>query len=199
MSRYYTATVQDNDDPDKAGKLQLVIPELTGPDDPHPDWIEARIVAGGPDAVALFWLPPNNAIVIVEADDGGGLRWLGSTVGDVHTLPQAVVAGYPLVAGLTDPTGAHAVWLDGNEGGGVRVVAGGTGATIKLASSSTATTHPLVLGDSFLQDLQGVLTEIATGLAAVPFVATNTLAMAVKVTTALSAGAPYLSRISGTE
>jgi hypothetical protein len=199
VSRYYTATVRDNDDDDKRGKLQLVIPELTGPDDPYPEWVEPRIVAGGPDAVALFWLPPVDAIVIVEADDGGGLRWLGSTVGDLHSLPAPILQGYPLVSGMTSQTGKHAVYLDENPQGGVRLIASDTGAKIILASSTSSSTHKIMLGDSFLSDLQTVLTEIASGLAGVPFPATQTTAMAAKIATALSAGAPYLSLISETE
>ncbi len=158
---YFSATVQDNDDPDQLGRLVLVIPGLTGADNPHPDWIEPRIAGGaGPDAAAVFFLPPVDAIVVVEADAGGRLRWSGGTVGAVNTIPPAFLTNYPRRAGMTSPTGSTVLILDDDDG--VTLV----GAKISLVASEDDPREPLLLSTTFLGELNTWATGMTSFLAA---------------------------------
>lgn len=115
--RYFSARVADNDDEDRRGRLSLVIPGLYSPDDVYPGWIRPRIVPGaGPGACGLFWIPPVDALVVVERDAAGELRWLGSELGQVQELPDILTTNYPRRVGLTTPDGAHGLVLDMDDG-----------------------------------------------------------------------------------
>jgi hypothetical protein len=77
-----------------------------------------------------------------------------------------------------------------------------SGSTIELGGGTIPPIHPYVLSMTLLADLVAVLADVVAIGAAIPtmtpFVATNAISMIAKVSTSLSAGAPYLStRISG--
>ena len=137
----------DNDDPELRGRLKLVIPGITGPDNAHPDWIRARIVGAGPLALALFWLPPVEAIVFVEADRGGVLRWLGSELSASQVLPDIFRTDYPLRAGMTSPDGTVFLVL----GPGLAIIEAAavtlTSSDIRLGGSAAA--QAMILGNIF--------------------------------------------------
>lgn len=144
----YSATVQDRQDPEELGRLRLVIPGLLGTDDAHPDWIRPRVPGGaGADACALFFIPAEGSLVIVEEDDTGGLRWQGSELGAVNTLPAILSENYPARSGFTSPEGAQGLALDEDEG----LVMEGTAARFDvsdtwqaIASSSATITAPAI-------------------------------------------------------
>ena len=120
MAKYFSARVHDNADPDQRARLTLEVPGLLGEDGIWPDWIEPRIVPGaGPNASGLVWIPPVDALVVVELDDEGPsprLRWLGSELGNVNTLPAFLAGNYPGRAGFTSPTGSGTVAIDDDAG-----------------------------------------------------------------------------------
>ena len=123
-SRYYTARVHDNADPEQRGRLMLEIPELLDLEDEDaiwPEWVDPRIPGGaGPGAVGLFWIPPVDAIVVVERERGEGLapllRWSGGTLGNKGTLPSFLAGNYPARAGFSSPTGTSLIALDDGSG-----------------------------------------------------------------------------------
>lgn len=121
--RYYTGFVRDNNDPEQRARLKLEIPGFTGVGVTHPSWIAARI-PGGPAGSGLFFLPPVDSVIVVEADEAGNLRWGGGGFGAVNTLPPILAENYPRRSGFTSPEGAHGLVLD--EDGGLRIeIAGG--------------------------------------------------------------------------
>lgn len=115
-SRWYPAIVADNLDPLHRARLRLTIPAITGSEVPHPEWIEARLPGLGPGAAALLWVPPVEAVVVVELDAGDVLRWRGAPPGSTQELPADLVDNYPRRAGLSDPAGAHVLALDSDDG-----------------------------------------------------------------------------------
>lgn len=120
MARFYSARVHDNDDPDRVGRLLLEIPGLLGDGGITSDWIEPLITPGaGPNASGLIWLPPVDALVIVEVEQDGpspALRWLGSKLGNVNTLPAFLAGNYPRRTGFTSTNGTGTVALDADVG-----------------------------------------------------------------------------------
>lgn len=115
--RYYPATVVENEDPDQLHRLRLIIPGITGDETPYPGWVRPRIAGGaGPGAAACWWIPPLGACVTIEVNRAGELRWSGSDLGGVNTVPAFLAANYPLRAGWTSPSGAHAIALDEDAG-----------------------------------------------------------------------------------
>lgn len=115
-SAYFTATVVDNADPDELGRLSLVIPGLSGAEDPHPEWIPPRVTPGAGPASGWFFVPPVDAVVVVELDSAGALRWTGGTWGAVNTIPELLAANYPRRSGFSSPEGANVLALDEDTG-----------------------------------------------------------------------------------
>lgn len=130
--RFYSATVQDRQDPEELGRLRLVIPAMLGTEDAHPDWIRPRVPGGvGAGSCGLFFIPPEGALVIVEEDEAGGLRWQGAEVGAVNTLPDILTEHYPARAGFTSPEGEQGLVLDEDDG----LVMEGTAARFEVSST----------------------------------------------------------------
>lgn len=113
---YFTATVVDNLDEDELGRLSLIIPGISGTKDPHPDWIPPRVTPGAGPASGWFYVPPVDAVVVVERDAAGVLRWTGGTWGAVNTIPELLAANYPRRSGFTSPEGATVLALDEDTG-----------------------------------------------------------------------------------
>ena len=120
--RVFTATVVNVDDPDQLGRLRLIIPGLYEAEIEFPEWIQPRFPAAGPGAVAAWLIPPVDAVVVVEVDEAGELRWHGGEVGGVNTPPPFLVANYPRRAGMTSPGGLHVLALDDDDGLRILVV-----------------------------------------------------------------------------
>lgn len=114
--KVFRATVADNADADELGKLSLVIPELSGEDEPYPRWVPPLVHNGAGPGSGWWNVPPVGAQVLVQADQAGRLRWTGGEWGDVNTPPELLVGNYPLRAGFTSPQGLHALALDEDHG-----------------------------------------------------------------------------------
>lgn len=113
----HAATVADNNDPDRLGRLSLNIPSYCGDADPtHPDWIPPLFSGGGPGVAGFFIVPPVGAAVFVDVDPSGELRWTGSDVGGVNLLPADLGVNYPRRSGFTSPVGRHILALDEDAG-----------------------------------------------------------------------------------
>ena len=198
--RTYDATVVDNADPDRQGRLKLAIPGLLEEEaSEHPDWIPGCFVAGPTGGLIL--IPPVGAIVTVISDrTGTGLRWQGAPLSGRNVLPALLRASYPSRAGVVSPDGSSGVYVGTGE-------AGIEADQITLGASRD---HGLLLTGAFLPDLNTVLQALAVFLttsstataapqiaaAAATFLASiggppGTLATG--ITTSLTAGAPYLS------
>lgn len=89
----YRGVVTKNDDPDKRGRLRVLVPSVLG--DQETDWAEAVIPFGGIKDAGLFLIPPPKAIVWIEFEEGDidrplwtGTRWIaGATSGDKASGP----------------------------------------------------------------------------------------------------------------
>lgn len=171
-NRYYLATVADNADELLQGRLSLVIPGITGPDEVFPEWVRARIVGASNGAVALFWIPPVGSVVYVEADrTTEELRWLGSELGNLQELPTILQSNYPARVGFTSngqgldlddvPGAVHGLILDQDAGLLVEVVDGGSTYTVEL---TTAGAFKVATADETLE-LSGALFEAVLGAA----------------------------------
>lgn len=116
-TRYYSAVVTDNADPDELGRLRVICPELYGDAETElPAWIAPRVGPGTGPGSGWWWIPPVDAIVLLEASPAGELRWSGSGWGQVNTPPSFLAANYPRRAGWTSPEGGHSVALDEDVG-----------------------------------------------------------------------------------
>lgn len=162
----------DPDDPD-AARVYL---NVNGAE----DTIQAATAAGSTLRVA-----ETQAMVMNAAGD---LLLLDS---DTHILllHNAGVEYLELKDGTATLAGGSVIL----SGGAVTVIGGGI--TLTSDNTGVAPTEAVILGESFLSDLNTVLAEIVTGLAAVPFTATQTAAMQAKVAASLAARAPYLSDV----
>jgi hypothetical protein len=196
---YFTATVVDNLDPDELGRLSLIIPGITGADDPHPDWIPPRVTPGAGPASGWFYVPPVDAVVVVELDAGGALRWTGGTWGAVNTIPEFLADNYPRRSGFTSPEGGHTFALDEDDGAYVLVASGGR-LVVTTDPELGAAVEPVILGATFLTDLAAGLTEVLAAVSMLGLPATNlgTWIGNAQASTG-GTGAPYLSAITFTE
>ena len=217
-ARYYSAIVIDNDDPERRGRLRLSIPELLDEDaSTHPEWIPGRFPSGPGGGV--FWIPPRNAVVIVEVVDAERLRWGPATLGAENSIPVELATDYPTRSGITSPDGGALIYLA--ESGEVVTLSGGnprSSVEVKPGRVEVDATriqlggggHGFILSRALLSDLAVQTTAIsafavAVGAAAIdPAVkaAASALAsamggtpgtMALNIAASLSAGPPYLS------
>lgn len=145
-SRYYLATVADNDDELLQGRLKLVIGGISGTDEVFPEWILPRLVGASNGAVALFWIPPVGSVVYVEANrTTEELRWLGSELGVKQGLADLLADNYPRRVGFTSngagleledvPDAVHGLVLDQDDGLLVHVVKGDQTHTLELTTA----------------------------------------------------------------
>lgn len=117
MPRYYSAIVTDNADPDELGRIRVICPELYGDGETElPKWIPPRVSSGTGPASGWWFIPPLDAIVVLEASPAGELRWSGGSWGGVNTVPSFLAANYPRRSGFTSPEGGHSVALDEDAG-----------------------------------------------------------------------------------
>jgi len=116
-TRYYTAVVTDNEDPDELGRLRVICPELYGDGATEiPSWVAPRVYTGAAAGAGWWFIPPVDSIVFLEASPAGDLRWSGGTWGQVNAPPDFLTANYPHRSGFTSPEGGHALALDDDVG-----------------------------------------------------------------------------------
>lgn len=114
----YRGLVTDNADPDARGRLRVLVPSVLGEDET--DWAEPVVPFGGVKDAGLFVIPPEQAIVWVEFEEGDidrplwtGTRWIpGTTSGE-----DAIGASTRLV--LQTP-GGHRLELDDTDNDDVK-------------------------------------------------------------------------------
>jgi uncharacterized protein involved in type VI secretion and phage assembly len=101
----YRGVVTKNDDPDKRGRLRVLVPSVLG--DQETDWVEPVIPFGGIKDAGLFLIPPPKAIVFIEFEEGDIDRplWTGtrSLAGSSSGPPEKFVLQTP---------GGHRIELD---------------------------------------------------------------------------------------
>jgi len=116
-TRYYSAVVTDNADPDELGRLRVICPELYGDGSQElPAWIRPRVYAGNGAASGWWFIPPVDAIVFLERSPAGDLRWSGAGWGQANEVPSFLAGNYPRRAGFTSPEGGHSLALDEDAG-----------------------------------------------------------------------------------
>ncbi len=119
----YRGTVSDNQDPDGLGRLKLQVPSLLG--DQETDWALPCFPFGGSDQTGTYFVPPVDAAVWVEFEQGDLSQPLW--VGTYWTGDAKPPADKPEKRVLKTPFG-HSVELDDTEGSeAVRVIHGGDG------------------------------------------------------------------------
>ena len=187
---WYTATVNDNRDPEKRARLRLVIGGLTG-SAVYPGWVGPMLPGGAAKgAVGLVWVPPVGSIVLVLQTGPEAVRWcFGPMEGDAK-LPAALTDDYPNTAGFTSPGGDVAITA-GRTNARVLVPTGGE---VRLGDADAS--QAAVRGDALIGLLQPAAQEISTIFAGFGISAPNTLALANALLPEASGGASgvYLSR-----
>lgn len=193
-------------DPDMPGFIKVRIPELFDSELPHlvgpihPGW-----TAGGWQSVPGSVLPESvsdetEVRVLVVKLAPYVYRYMGTTQG------WDTVEATAGTCGVRSSDGAHTILLDvdgirlaGFEEESVMNILDGevriSSPSIRLttAADGSAITEPLILGMTFLTDLNIFLQGCAADMAMSPGVAASAALLLAKVTTALSAKAPYLS------
>ncbi len=118
------AVVADAADPLKRGHLKLIIPELSGRAEPHPQWVEPALgfgKGGGKVWGNTLALPENGDVVGVllrpqEPDSlEDHLVWIPGWAID-GAMPAVLAVHYPRRRGLVTPSG-HSLYFDDDAGG----------------------------------------------------------------------------------
>ena len=111
----FRAIVTDNQDPEKRGRLRLRVPSALG--DQETDWALPCLPYGGGATFGLFMVPPNNAQVWVEFEEGDIHRpiWTGVFWQDGADVPPDASKTDPTTLLLQTPAG-HIVQLDDDSG-----------------------------------------------------------------------------------
>jgi hypothetical protein len=131
----YRAVVTDDQDPETRGRLRLRIPSVLA--DTETSWAEPVIPFGGTADVGLFLIPPVQAIVWAEFEEGdlnrplwAGTRWVaGTTSGDdAIGPPERHVVQTP---------GGHRVELDDTDGAPKLHVRHSGGAALDIDENGT--------------------------------------------------------------
>lgn len=187
---WYTATVNDNRDPEKRARLRLVIGGLTG-SAVYPGWVVPMLPGGAAKGAAgLVWVPPVGSIVLVLQTGPEAVRWcFGPMEGDAK-LPASLTDDYPNTAGFTSPSGNVAITA-GRTNARVLVPTGGE---VRLGDADAS--QAAVRGDALIGLLQPAAQEISTIFAGFGISAPNTLALANGLLPEATGGASgvYLSR-----
>lgn len=187
---WYTAVVNDNRDPDRRGRLRLVIGGLTG-SAVYPSWVVPMLPGGAAKGAAGFvWIPPVNSIVLVLQTGPESIRWCFGPVEGNAKLPASLTDDYPNTAGFTSPGGDVAI----TAGRTLARVTVPTGGEVRLGDADGSQSVPR--GDALIGALQPALQEIGTLFAALGMTATTTTALASAMAGEATGGAAglYLSR-----
>jgi hypothetical protein len=159
----YRGVISDNQDPDLRGRVRVLVPSILG--ETETDWAEPVIAFGGVADAGLYLIPPVQAIVWVEFEEGDLSRplWTGT-----RWLPASDTSGSDAIGPpeklVLQSVGGHRFELD-DTGGSPRVVlrhSGGAAATldengsVKLEDSSgAALTLDAQQGQLLIEDANG--------------------------------------------
>lgn len=190
-STWWTAVVNDRNDPAQAGRLRLVIGGLTG-SRVYPGWVPALVPGGtGPGACGLLWIPPVNTIVYVLQTGPELLHWTSGPVDGQASLPAELKDGYPDRSGFSDPSGATTITASRSE---ARLTVPAVTGRVRLGASDAD--QAAIRGDRFVGDLQPALNELVGLLAGLGFAAPLTAALVAAMAAEVAGGAAgvYLSR-----
>ena len=129
----YRATVHDNVDPYRLGRIRAIVPDVTGKDEPS-SWAWPCLPAAGA-GMGLFTIPPKDAGVWIEYE-GGDHRypiWVGGYWTHAE-VPGLVPREAPLVAAFTLQTKkGHGLVISDAPGTGGILIRNATGAKISIA------------------------------------------------------------------
>jgi uncharacterized protein involved in type VI secretion and phage assembly len=127
----YRATVHDNVDPDRLGRIQAIVPSVTGPDQPS-TWALPCLPAAGA-GMGLFTVPRKGAGVWIEYEGGdpGYPIWVGGYwgQGEVPDLVPEQSLLEPTIT-LQTPNGNGIVICDASDQG--ILIQSASGATISI-------------------------------------------------------------------
>ena len=129
----YRATVHNNVDPDRLGRIQAIVPSVTGPDEPS-TWALPCLPAAGA-AMGLFTVPRKGAGVWIEYEGGDPSYpiWVGGYWGEGEVpdlVPQESLLA-PTIT-LQTPNGNGIVICDA-PGKGI-LIQSASGATISITN-----------------------------------------------------------------
>jgi uncharacterized protein involved in type VI secretion and phage assembly len=142
----YRGVVEDNDDPEKRGRVQVRVPNVLG--ESVLSWAMPCTAYAGPDGVGFFTVPPKNTNVWVEFEggDAGYPIWSGCfwNKGDEvparrGTAEQKVLKTKAGTIRVDDS--ADEITIETSRGAKIVLgpqeieISNGTGATIKLSGS----------------------------------------------------------------
>ena len=129
----YRATVNNNVDPEKRGRIQAIVPGVTGKDEPS-TWALPCLPAAG-SGMGFFTVPPKGAGVWIEYEGGdiGYPIWVGGywTEGEV---PDLVPREAPPAAAFTlQTTQGNGIVISDEPGTGRILIQSATGAKILIS------------------------------------------------------------------
>jgi uncharacterized protein involved in type VI secretion and phage assembly len=96
----YRAIVSDNKDPQRRGRLQLIIPSVFGAE-PHAEWVQGAFALGGHPQEAAFLIPAIDSHILVEFIEGdkNAPVWTASYFPQPTRADVAVSEGFDLEQG----------------------------------------------------------------------------------------------------
>ena len=111
----YRGIVADNKDPQKRGRLKLLIPSVLA--DQMSDWALPCLPYGGFDQQGMFMVPQNDAQVWVEFEEGDIHRpiWVGTFWQQESDVPEDAAKEEPTTRMLQTKSG-HILQFDDEEG-----------------------------------------------------------------------------------
>jgi len=111
----YRAIVQDNEDPEKLGRLRVTVPSLVGTE--ASTWALPSLPFGGLSQQGMFFIPEKESQVWVEFEEGdiNRLIWTGVFWNEAKDLPVDAAKPSPTTRILQTPSG-HRLQFDDKAG-----------------------------------------------------------------------------------
>jgi len=128
----YRATVHDNVDPYRLGRIRAIVPAVTGKDEPS-TWALPCLPAAG-EGMGLFTVPAEGAGVWIEYEGGDPAYpiWVGGYWTEAE-VPDLVPAGAPPAAAFTlQTTKGNGIVISDTPGTGGILIQSATGAKISI-------------------------------------------------------------------
>lgn len=197
----WAARVNNNNDPDKKGRLEIVVPQVSG-DAPHPRWAWPADSMLSPAAgYGSLFIPEKDSWVLVEFENGNPSYpfWKGGWWA-ADELPDDLKTNYPKRRGFVTVSGHQLIFDDSTGADSKVILKHASGHTITLSGTTPevtiATTGKIVLDAAFIELVKDAVQKGLFGTAFTTDLA-NVMTQLVAVLSAGTEGSPVAQILVG--